>query len=96
VEALWAFIAKGLWGALAFTATVLFGWTFKRLNDTYTKDEVDGLITKESEKISLVLKSNEKVSEKLNVSIEKLTEIMTELHSDMKLVKYRLDNEKDK
>lgn len=94
MEALWAFIAKGLWGALAFVASVLFGWTFKRLNDTYTKAEVVDLITKESAKLSLVLESNERVSEKLNTSIEKLTEIMTELHSDMKLVKYRLDNER--
>jgi hypothetical protein len=94
VEALWVFIVKGLWGALAFIATVLFGWAFKRLNDTYTKAEVVDLITKESAKLSIVLESNERVSEKLNTSIEKLTEIMTELHSDMKLVKYRLDNER--
>jgi hypothetical protein len=94
VEALWAFIAKGLWGAIAFIATVMFGWTFKRLNDTYTKSEVVDLISQESAKLSIVLESNERVSEKLNTSIEKLTDIMTELHSDMKLVKYRLDNEK--
>jgi len=94
VEALWAFIAKGLWGAIAFIATVMFGWTFKRLNDTYTKSEVIDLISQESAKLSIVLESNERVSEKLNTSIEKLTDIMTELHSDMKLVKYRLDNEK--
>jgi hypothetical protein len=94
VEVLWAFIAKGLWGAIAFIATVMFGWTFKRLNDTYTKSEVVDLISQESAKLSIVLESNERVSEKLNTSIEKLTDIMTELHSDMKLVKYRLDNEK--
>ena len=94
MEALWAFIAKGLWGAIAFIATVMFGWTFKRLNDTYTKSEVVDLISQESAKLSIVLESNERVSEKLNTSIEKLTDIMTELHSDMKLVKYRLDNEK--
>jgi hypothetical protein len=52
------------------------------------------LISQESAKLSIVLESNERVSEKLNTSIEKLTDIMTELHSDMKLVKYRLDNEK--
>ena len=94
MEVLWAFIAKGLWGAIAFIATVMFGWTFKRLNDTYTKSEVVDLISQESAKLSIVLESNERVSEKLNTSIEKLTDIMTELHSDMKLVKYRLDNEK--
>ncbi|QDP59470.1 MAG: hypothetical protein GOVbin4162_44 [Prokaryotic dsDNA virus sp.] len=87
-----AILVKYLWWGITAVFGFLFAWVFKRINDTYTKQETDERIELSLKEVLMTVKWHGQQIEKLNILLEKIVDKDTQDGKDMASLSQKVDN----
>ena len=85
-----AVIIKYGWMFISGVMFALFGWLFKKANDTYTKQEVEKLFDLKMEPLKQSVDRLNTSTERSAEIMEKLNDNLNKLHSDVSVIKHQV------
>lgn len=74
----------------------MFGWLFKKANDTYSKSEVEKLFDLKMQPLKESVDRLTSTTERTAEIMEKLNDNLNKLHTDMAVVKHQVSKLEDK
>ena len=86
---------KWIGGIAATLIAALFGWLFKKANNTYTKEETEHLIDLKLTPLRESLDRSVEVNKDQTIALEKLTDAIQALHTSVVVVETEVKNLKN-
>jgi len=91
-----AAIIKYGWMFISGVMFALFGWLFKKANDTYSKSEVEKLFELKMEPLKQSVDRLTQTTERSAEIMEKLNDNLNKLHTDVAVIKHQVSKLEDK
>ena len=91
-----AVLLKYGWMFISGVMFALFGWLFRKANDTYSKQEVEKLFELKMEPLKQSVDRLTQSTERSAAIMEKLNDNLNKLHTDVAVIKHQVSKLEEK